>query len=365
MSQPYRFLDIPLIDSPDDDQHGWKYEAVHRLIAANRMNIRGNTDLAPSVQSLITDRASQLFFDNTWVLAVQGPDDAPEEVGWARVGLTLHEDLDKAHLAVCVHPLKRRQGIGSALLAWGEQLIADAGRTLIFGGAMYGPGEDHEPYLTTSEGSTVPTTASGVSFSMNRGYEVAQAQLQSVLAVPLRPSLASELMAQTLPHTTGYKLHTWYCEIPQEWKDSFANLKEAFSLDAPQGGLQFEQEHWDVDRVDQMVQEVLSQGDLFVMTAAEHIDTSEIVGFTELRWSAQPGEEAAEQWFTIVSSQHRGHRLGMWMKLVNLDAFMSRCPGVRRVYTDNAQENAHMLAINVAMGFQPGGGEALIVKNLS
>ena len=365
MTEPFRLLDIPPIDSPDNSEHGWKYEALHRLVEANSLSTQGNTDLVPSVQSLVADRANQLYFDSTWVLAVRGSDDAPEEVGWARVGLRLHEDLDKAHLAVVVHPLARRQGIGSALLGWGETYIAEAGRTLVFGGAVYGAKDDHEPYLVTKEGSMVPTTAVGVSFAMNRGYEVAQAQRRSVLTVPLDPTVEAGLMGEALPRTTGYRLHTWYCEIPQEWKDSFARLKEAFSLDAPQGGLQFEQEHWNRDRVDQMVREILRQGDLFVMTAAEHVATREIVGFTELRWPVEPGQEAAEQWFTIVSGEHRGHRLGMWMKLVNAAELMAHCPGIRRIHTDNAQENAHMLGINVAMGFYSDGGEALMVKHLS
>ena len=363
MTEPFQLVDIPPIDSPDNE-HGWKYEAVHRLITANRLASQGNTDLVASVQSLIADRASQLYQDQQWVLAVRGPEDAPEELGWAWVGFTIHEDLDKAQLQVSVHPEMRRQGIGSALLAWGEALISQTTRTLMFGGAVYEDKADHEPYFTTPEGSTVPTTAPSVTFSINRGYEIAQAERRSVLDVPMDPALTTQLMEQTLPHTAGYRLHTWSNTIPQEWKEPFARLKEEYSTDVPQGALQFEQEHWNPDRVDQMVREILDQGNLFVMTAAEHIATGELAGFTEFRWPAQPGE-AAEQWFTVVLREHRGHRLGMWMKLVNLSELIRRHPEIRRIHTDNAQENAHMLAINIAMGFRPNGGTALMVKHLS
>ena len=365
MTPPFRLLDIPAIDSPDDAEHGWKYEAVHRLAIANRLVVQGNTDQVPSVQSFIADRASQLYQEQQWVLAVQGPQDAPQEVGWAWVGLPIYEDLDKAQIQMVVHPEMRCRGIGSALLAWGEDLIAQAGRTLIFSGATYGTSDDHEPYLITEQGTTAPIEAPCVCFPRKRGYEVAQTERRSVLTVPLEADLAGRLMAQTEPYTSDYLLHTWFCEIPEEWKDSFVRLKETFSVDTPQGTVEFDQEVWNRDRVDRMVQEILDQGDVFLMTVAEHIASGELAGFTELRWPRESGGEAASQWFTLVSREHRGHRLGMWMKLVNTEELTIRRPEIRRVHTENAQENAHMLAINIAMGFQPNGGIALMTKNLS
>ena len=50
---------------------------------------------------------------------------------------------------------------------------------------------------------------------------------------------------------------------------------------------------------------------------------------------------------------HRGHRLGMRMKLANLVALDDADPTRERIYTWNADENEHMLAINVALGFRP------------
>jgi len=65
---------------------------------------------------------------------------------------------------------------------------------------------------------------------------------------------------------------------------------------------------------------------------------------------AQP--EIAYQWSTIVNPAHRGHRLGVVVKLANIDALRANWPSVHSINTWNAGVNDHMVAINEAMGFQ-------------
>ncbi len=50
---------------------------------------------------------------------------------------------------------------------------------------------------------------------------------------------------------------------------------------------------------------------------------------------------------------HRGRRLGLILKVVNLLAFASERPAAHRLVTWNAESNAHMVAINDALGFVP------------
>jgi hypothetical protein len=59
------------------------------------------------------------------------------------------------------------------------------------------------------------------------------------------------------------------------------------------------------------------------------------------------------QWGTIVHPDHRGHRLGMAVKARNLRALQEAYPDRSRVVTHNSEQNDHMLAINIAMGFEP------------
>ncbi|MCB5292732.1 hypothetical protein [Arthrobacter sp. SO3] len=58
---------------------------------------------------------------------------------------------------------------------------------------------------------------------------------------------------------------------------------------------------------------------------------------------------------TLVAAGHRGHRLGMLVKIRNLRRLLAQFPAVERVVTFNAAESGHMLAINVALGSRPAG----------
>lgn len=75
-----------------------------------------------------------------------------------------------------------------------------------------------------------------------------------------------------------------------------------------------------------------------------------------LLYPKDEAREYAEQDATVVLRAHRGHRLGMLVKAVNAQALLAAQPAVKRIWTWNNEENPHMLAINVAMGFRPAGG---------
>ena len=62
---------------------------------------------------------------------------------------------------------------------------------------------------------------------------------------------------------------------------------------------------------------------------------------------------AASQDDTLVLREHRGHALGMLLKLENLALLERDFPGHPSVITWNADENRHMLAVNEALGFTP------------
>ena len=54
---------------------------------------------------------------------------------------------------------------------------------------------------------------------------------------------------------------------------------------------------------------------------------------------------------TLVLKEHRGHRLGLAVRLANVRALQDELPAVSTVRTWSAESNTHMLAVNQAMGF--------------
>jgi hypothetical protein len=59
-----------------------------------------------------------------------------------------------------------------------------------------------------------------------------------------------------------------------------------------------------------------------------------------------------DQYGTLVHPDHRGHRLGTAVKCAQLRAISERFPEKTYIQTSNAEVNAHMVAINVALGFE-------------
>jgi hypothetical protein len=53
-----------------------------------------------------------------------------------------------------------------------------------------------------------------------------------------------------------------------------------------------------------------------------------------------------------VAGAHRGHRLGLLLKLAMLDLLAAREPQVARILTGNADGNQHMIAINEQLAFR-------------
>ena len=63
--------------------------------------------------------------------------------------------------------------------------------------------------------------------------------------------------------------------------------------------------------------------------------------------------ERAYQWGTLVRPDHRGHRLGLAVKVANVRLLQETQPQITTVVTFNADVNAPMVAVNERLGFRP------------
>ncbi|MGC3994764.1 MAG: GNAT family N-acetyltransferase [Propionicimonas sp.] len=284
----------------------------------------------------------------------------------AHVGLPAADNPHLARVGLWVRPSARRQGVGSALLAHVEGEVAAEGRTVVLGWASSAPEPPPGPdALGAPTGAgRVPAGGPSTRLARGRGYVLEQVSRQSVLPVPDELGAVVDARDAALAVAgADYRLHVWHDDVPARWRAGLGELVALMSTDAPLGDLAWEPEVWDAARVERWLRTYAERNLHVTIAAAEHVPAGALVGYTEVM-HPDPDVPFAYQGSTIVRHEHRGRRLGMALKAHNLLALRERRPGVRRIHTDNAQENSYMLAINVALGYQPVGVMAAWQKTL-
>jgi len=268
------------------------------------------------------------------------------------------DDTGTAWTGGGVLPGFRNRGIGNALADHVEQFArADGKRKLIVyavspGGA--GPRLD----APTGFGS-VPADNAEVRFLLSRGFELEQVERGSRLALPVTVGV-DDAAARSGP---DYRIHEWVGRTPEEWVDDIALLLTRMSTDAPSAGLEEPEDVWTADRVRDYEQRHESSPRTEVTAAVEHIPTGHLVGFTVLSAPAEIDRPLSQD-DTLVLREHRGHGLGMLLKLANIDHVQRVRPGHPSIITFNAEENRHMLDVNEHVGFTPIGYEGAWKKDL-
>ncbi|MDQ0755462.1 GNAT family N-acetyltransferase [Arthrobacter sp. B3I4] len=266
------------------------------------------------------------------------------------------ENLDRAGLHVAVLADYAGRGIGRALLHHAEAAAAALGRSVFLTStqhrADFDPAAPEVVKPATGAGA-LPAKARGVRFAAAAGYRLEQVERYSRLDVAAAKPRLDGLEAEARTKAGGYELLTWTDRCPDEYAAQLAVLMSRMSTDAPSGGISYEQEIWDVARVRHVEDTWKRAGNISLVAAARHRDSGQLAAYSVLELA--PGKPwLAEQDDTLVAAAHRGHRLGMLVKIANLRR-LADYPAVERVTTFNAAENDHMLAINVALGFEPAG----------
>lgn len=181
-------------------------------------------------------------------------------------------------------------------------------------------------------------------------------QVEVLARLDLEDSLAEQdfagLSADAEAASGAYQVKGWVGPTPAELLPAMAELRARMSTDVPLGELALQEESWDADRIRyaDALQELMGRRTLWMV--ARHRDSGELAAYTQLS-VVDEVPELAWQTDTLVAPAHRGHRLGMRIKLANLAQLREQAPAVRRILTGNADENAHMRSINTTLGFRP------------
>jgi len=258
-------------------------------------------------------------------------------VGVADLEMFRRENGHVARIDVRVLPTWRRRGVGSALVAFAQNVAARAGRTEL-------DGMDESPTRVDYVDNAGP-------FARGLGFEPAHRMARQELSLPLATEHAEALQRHPKARPLGYTLLTFPGGWPEEYVEDRCELGRRMSTDTPVGDLDLDEEVWDAQRLRDLHATMEAQNRTVMITAARDEESARLVGFTELGVPLG-APESVWQWDTLVLREHRGHGLGFAMKLANLRATLARHPGVRSVSTWNAEDNAPMIAVNQELGFE-------------
>lgn len=258
--------------------------------------------------------------------------------GW--LAMPLQDNLDRAYWAVDVHPDQRRRGHGSAMLEHLEGVARAAGRTVLGAESSWGLDAD-------ASGAGEP----GPEFLARHGYALMLPDVQRQLDLPVADALLARLAADAAPHHAAYTLRSWVGPVPDELALSWLQLTSTLMTEAPTGDMDLEPEAVDLGAMRVQEETVARMGRTKYNTVALDAD-GVVVAYTDIATTVHEPDRAY-QWGTLVHRDHRGHRLGLAVKVANLRLLQRETSGLARLTTYNAEVNAHMIGVNELFGFRP------------
>ena len=319
-------MDIREVDRQDVD-------ALHRFWEIGKAAedaYRPYDFYSPWEGALTTYQRGRPGFRNVLIGAYEG------DTMVGRVYLNLPE-LDNTHLAfadVHVHPDFQRRGVGRALA---EHTVARAraeGRRSLICEAYSPLGEEGVP----------------LKFARAMGFtEALEDGIKLVDLVATEPTWDA-IEREVAERIDGYTLVAWQDRVPDEQMAGYCRLGEAFNEEAPSGDLELEPEVWTEERVRRGEEQNALSGRHELAVAAIAPDGS-MAGLTEIVVSKHASHRGFQSG-TLVLPEHRGHALGLAMKVANHRNLRAAFPECRVLMTGNAGVNVAMNAVNERLGYR-------------
>ncbi len=330
-----------------------------------RMQTWGSDDLAYTPLEKLLELADPYERQVILVAKVDG-----EIVGAVDIALPLTDNLDLAEFTLDILPEIQRHGVGRKLLQAAEHLARSEGRTQILVDTNHPGASLHEfekAQLVPGSGQGfVPLESREVEFARKTGYTLQHIEQFSSCALPLDTKLVADLQAEADEANNGrYRLHHWTDRCPDEWLEAVAMLENQAgavvdpSLEPPvepdmvfDGGILREAEGV-----------TIAQGRRTVVTAVEHLASGSLVGLTTISVLAHRPDVVFQD-DTLVLQAHRGNKLGLLIKVANMERLTEQFPDARIIYTWNAPENRYLLTVNQQLGFTTAGVTGIWEKEL-
>lgn len=321
-----------------------------------RMQTWGNDDLAYTPEELL-----EAFNDPYERLVVLVAKINAHIVGRAGISMPLVENTGMAIVSLEILPRYQGGGVGRELLDAAEHYArGEMRRTVLV--------ETHHPASTLEDQASgvinssrgdgaLPLDSREVVFAHKTGYELQQVERFSACALPLDTDVLQQLK-QRAAEVSGpdYAIHTWTDRCPRQWVRDMAVLEDIMggdeSVSAFTSGEHDEQA--DDDRVREAETLASDSGRQTMVCAVEHRSTGRLVGFTAISILGHR-DDVVFQDETLVLQEHRGRKLGMLIRVCNLERLSLEQPAARTLYAWNAAEKPYMAAVNDALGFATAG----------
>lgn len=328
---------------------GWpEFVAFAEHVNAVQREVEGAHALTRSPAQVLLAQQHQDHLEKPVWLALDGK----QVVGSARGRRPLDGGAAALFTQIAVAADRRRRGIGTELLDRVVEHARHRGCTTLQSFVVH-PSDPLAPLVPAASGSGgVPETNPETRFLVRHGFTLEQASLGSTLALPVDPDDLDQVENVARRRSAGYDIVTWQVPTADDRLDDLALLRRRMSTDAPSAGRDADEESWDAARTRQHDAMQVAAGRTVLYAGAIHRASGHLVAFTELWLEADP-QVVPDQLDTLVLREHRGHGLGLLVKVANLRRLVAVRPGSSLIKTFNASENEHMVAINRRLGFVP------------
>jgi GNAT superfamily N-acetyltransferase len=324
---------------PVDPHDDAALQTLHAVVSESDRHERPYSLTWTAHELAVTYRAAPTASANEAWLALAGS----VAVGALESNRPLLDNLGQLNVSVSVVPAARRRGIGTQLAERAFDLARGYGRTTL---SSWIAGAPTDPTGRPLSAEPRP----GEAFAASLGLTNRLTDLHRILDLPVPSDRLDGLAAQVAPHSAAYRLVQWVGPCPGEYVEAYCRLRSSIVAEAPKGDLELEDEAYDEKRLRIEEQEFEQMRRTVYVTAAVG-PAGELVAHTML---VVPGTEEgrAYQWDTLVLPEHRGHRLGLAVKVANLARMQHEHPDRTELHTFNAVDNPPMSAVNDELGFR-------------
>ena len=244
------------------------------------------------------------------------------------------DNRDQGVAEITVDPQSRRRGIGRALYAAAAERMRSVGR----------------PKLILE----APAGSAGQLFLDALGLNVeAGEQLRLLDITALDWATLDEMYADALARAGEYEIREVPPEAPDDMMSELTAVISAIN-DAPADVRHADPDQYPPERIRANEAGEAGVGRIGYRLVAVHVPTGVFAGYTGVGVDAERPWYAT-QYITSVRAEHRGHRIGLLVKIAMLRLLRDREPALRTVSTWNSPDNAHMIAVNEAVGFRLAG----------